>query len=94
MSREINVSPEWLRPSSRLALLEPIVLDPDNRKYILHTYDRDWFGRMCRFRLEAEAPSVQKGDKPYGPPHRLVMEVPTEVVEYDVRFEFSDVNLF
>jgi hypothetical protein len=94
MTRERHVSPDWLRPSSRLGLLEPIVLDPAGRKYILHAYDRDWFGRMCRFEFEAVAPKPRPGEKPYGPPHRLVMEVPTEVVEYDVQLEFSDVNLF
>jgi hypothetical protein len=94
LTRDVEVTPDWLRPSSRLGLLEPIVLDPDGRKFLLHTIDRDWFGRMCRFQLEAEAPNVNKGEKPFGPPHRLLMEVPTEVFEYDVKFEFSDVKLF
>jgi hypothetical protein len=94
MTREFNLTPDWLRPSSRLTLLDPIVIDREGRKFVLHTHDRDWFGRTVRFQLEAAPQKVQKFEKPYGDPYRLLMEIPTDVYEYNVKLEFSDVGLF
>lgn len=94
MTREFNLTPDWLHPASRLTLLDPIVLDRDGRKLLLYTHDRDWFGRTVRFQLEAAPQKVQKFDKPYGDPYRLLMEIPTDVHEYDVKLEFTDVALF
>lgn len=95
LTRIGNSTPDWLRPQQRLDLLEPIVLDRDGRVVNFFVRDRDWFGKACRVEVET-IPSTRnaRSSRAAGAPHKLLMEIPTDVVEYDVRLEFKDVTLF
>ena len=88
-------APEWMRPVARLDLLEPVVMDKQGRYPSFFVLDRDWFGRTCRFDVVVSPPQGKtRSSRQAGPPDRLIMEIPTDVTEYDVRLEFKDVTLY
>jgi hypothetical protein len=94
MSRIGDEAPAWLGPDARRALwLEPAIVDSRGKRFATVVRNYDWFGKTFHMRLEAMSPGAMPLEKPTGPAEKLTIEIPTEVVEYDAKFEFSDLSL-
>lgn len=89
MTRTGSSGPEWLRSPQRAALLQPVVLDENGRRFSTLRSDFASFGKNCRFQLE----TMHHAKQDIGQPHKLILEIPTDVVEYDVQLEFTDMTL-
>jgi hypothetical protein len=95
LTRTAANGPDWLKPASRLRLLEPVVLDAAGRRVPARMQALNWSGRSGSILLDVDPPpAAAPGQAPaFGAPHRLLMEIPTDVAEYDVRLEFNEVPL-
>jgi hypothetical protein len=92
MTRLGAAGPDWLRLAGRVGLLEPVILDENGRRVSSMRTDIDPFGKSCRVFVRTFNPSP-KDPRPVGDPHTLLLEIPTEVEEYDVELQFGDMTL-
>ena len=92
MTRLGAAGPDWLRLAGRVGLLEPVILDENGRRVSSIRTDIDPFGKSCRVFVRTFNPSP-KDPRPVGDPHTLLLEIPTEVEEYDVELQFGDMTL-
>ena len=85
--------PIWMRLNGSIQLFEPIGVDKLGRRLEMYVFDRDALGLNRRFQMAITVP--EKGSNPtsYGPPDRLYMDLPTEIADYDVKLEFTDIKL-
>src|SRR5687768_2689494 len=86
-------------PAGRLRLLQPVLVDREGRVVPASVQNVNWSGRTGSLMLETTpSPPAPAAGQPapvaaFGAPERLLMEIPTEVAEFDVRLEFEDVPL-
>jgi hypothetical protein len=76
-------------------VLDPVVLDEEGRRVNAPPAEFRATGRSCHIllKLGLPAPSFGAVTKPPGEPHRLLLDIPTDVTDYDVRLHFSDLTL-
>lgn len=93
MMTRVGDVPEWMRQPDRLLVLQPVVYDAGDRRFELRYGGINRVGRTCRLRVETADSPPSVSNPPVGDPQRLEMEIPTDVAEYDVEFEFNNVTL-
>ena len=87
--------PDWLRPATRMYVLDPVVLDNKNRRVNASPVDFRVAGRSCHMLLKVTPPNSPAGTAKdrAGEPHRLLLDIPSDVTDYDVRLHFTDVTM-
>ena len=93
LTRTAATGPAWLRPASRLNLFEPVILDAAGQPLSSFVRKLDWGGRSGLIVVEVAAPPGPPagGSRTSSGPERLLLEIPTDVAEHDVRLEFGDI---
>jgi hypothetical protein len=86
--------PDWMRLHGSNYLFEPIGVDSAGRRLGMFVYGRTALGQNRRLQMQVTTPDRRPNEIVYGQPEKLYMDLPTELADYDVKLEFTDVKLY